>query len=374
MDAVGVTKEDVAQDEADKAGDAEEEDDADLVFPDSIPGIHDKDWVITEDSLESLVGKRIFTSDRMYQSPPPGVVMGLAYTSMGGAALYVEVTTTSPQWESTSKSSEDESSSKSERQSGNPTLQVTGKMGEVMSESSRIAHTYARRFLRRYRNIKMAGEAGFDAEGQALAEDAERPSAEEIEKERKFRLDSLEHSQLHMHVPEGAVPKDGPSAGCTMVTALLSLATGVPVRPDVAMTGEVTLTGKVLPVGGIREKSMAAKRAGVTCLILPEGCRKDVDELPAHLKAGMQFHFASEYSDVYEVAFDHKEARRRAEEAQEAKKAGSTAAGGGGDGEEAFAAGRDVPAGGGSWSLGGAGDASKLPDSADRLRDESRII
>jgi len=143
-----------------------------------------------------------------------------------------------------------------------------------------------------------------------------------------------------------------------MVTALLSLCTGVPVRQDVAMTGEITLTGKVLPVGGIREKSMAAKRAGVTCLVLPEGNRRDVEELPDHLTEGMQFHFASEYADVYEVAFDHAEERRRRAEREEAATAGEGVGGGGAGGSEATVAG---------WG-------AHPMEAGERLREEGSLI
>jgi len=109
--------------------------------------------------------------------------------------------------------------------------------------------------------------------------------------------------QLHLHVPEGATPKDGPSAGVTMTTALLSLAMDRPVRPDVAMTGEVSLTGKVLPVGGIKEKTIAARRAGITCLVLPAANKPDFEELPPYLKEGLEVHFAVTYDDVFSVAF-----------------------------------------------------------------------
>jgi Lon-like ATP-dependent protease len=110
-----------------------------------------------------------------------------------------------------------------------------------------------------------------------------------------------------MHVPEGATPKDGPSAGITMVTSMLSLAMDKPVRSDLAMTGEISLTGKVLPVGGIREKTMAAKRAGVTCLIFPEANKRDFEDLPEYLKEGLEVHFADDYSKVFYIAFNLKE-------------------------------------------------------------------
>ncbi len=112
----------------------------------------------------------------------------------------------------------------------------------------------------------------------------------------------LDHC-IHLHVPEGATPKDGPSAGVTIVTALLSLAMDKPVRPDLAMTGEISLRGKVLPVGGIKEKVIAAKRAGVDTVILPNDNRKDFADLPEVVKSGVTVHFADTYDDVYNIAF-----------------------------------------------------------------------
>jgi len=212
----------------------------------------DGGWVVNEPNLHHYVGKPIFTSDRLYDSDlPPGVVMGLAWTSMGGSSLYIETTgVRGPDGKG-------------------GMLQKTGQLKSVMQESSQIAHTFARKFLQDY------------------------------EGSNKY----FEEYNIHLHVPEGATPKDGPSAGVTMVTALLSLALGRPVRPDVAMTGEVSLTGKVLPVGGIKEKTIAARRSGVTCLVFPEGNRRDFEELPDYLKKGLEIHFANVYKDVFDVAF-----------------------------------------------------------------------
>ena len=113
----------------------------------------------------------------------------------------------------------------------------------------------------------------------------------------------LVDNRVHLHVPEGAIPKDGPSAGCTIVTAILSLATGRPVRENLAMTGEISLRGKILPVGGIKEKVIAAKRAGVDTVILPSENRKDYDDLPQLVKDDVNVHFADTYQDVYKIAF-----------------------------------------------------------------------
>ena len=216
-------------------------------------------WIVSEKNLDDYVGKPIFTSDRMYETDPlpHGVVMGLAWTSMGGSALYIET-------QAIKRGKDAEG-----KQRGGGTLQTTGQLGDVMSESTKIAYTVSRARLAQ----TQPDNTYFD------------------------------DCDLHMHVPEGATPKDGPSAGVTMVTAMLSLALNRPVGNDLAMTGEVSLTGKVLPVGGIREKTMAARRAGIKCIVFPAENKKDFDELPDYLKEGIEAHFASEYSDVYDVAF-----------------------------------------------------------------------
>jgi len=113
----------------------------------------------------------------------------------------------------------------------------------------------------------------------------------------------LEDATLHLHVPEGATPKDGPSAGITMVTSLLSLAMDKPARSDLAMTGELSLTGRVLPIGGVKEKTIAARRAGVRHIVFPKANQRDYDELPEILKEGLTAHFATNYQHVYDVAF-----------------------------------------------------------------------
>ncbi|CAI5730379.1 unnamed protein product [Peronospora destructor] len=194
--------------------------------------LEDQDrFVITPEKLSKYVGKPIFTSDRIFEKQFPGVVMGLAWTAMGGASLYIETT-------------------KVHTKGDRSGLITTGQMGSVMEESTKIAHTFAR--------SKMHA----------------------IDSENKF----FEENEVHLHVPEGATPKDGPSAGCTMVTALLSLAMNKNVKPDLAMTGELSLVGKVLPVGGIKEKIIAAKRSGVKTLILPLGNKRDFDELEEYLR------------------------------------------------------------------------------------------
>uniref|UniRef100_A0A8C9T112 Lon protease homolog n=1 Tax=Scleropages formosus TaxID=113540 RepID=A0A8C9T112_SCLFO len=212
---------------------------------------------VTADNLQDYVGKPVFTVDRMYDVTPPGVVMGLAWTAMGGSTLFIETSLRRPR----------EAPAKEGPRDGS--LEVTGQLGDVMKESAKIAYTFARAFLM----------------------------------EKQPDDDFLVGSHLHLHVPEGATPKDGPSAGCTIVTALLSLATNTPVRQNVAMTGEVSLTGKILPVGGIKEKTIAAKRAGVTCIILPSENKKDFSDLPEFVSEGLEVHFVDHYRQIYDVVF-----------------------------------------------------------------------
>ncbi|TDG45260.1 hypothetical protein AWZ03_008322 [Drosophila navojoa] len=214
-----------------------------------------EEFPVNADNLTTFLGKQVFSSDRMYNVTPAGVVMGLAWTAMGGSSLYIETSRRHIRAE------------KPESTAG--VLHLTGNLGDVMKESAQIALTVARNFLYTY------------------------------DPKNKF----LEQEHIHLHVPEGSTPKDGPSAGVTIITALVSLATGKPVRPDVAMTGEVSLKGKVLTVGGIKEKTIAARRSGVTCLILPADNKKDFEELPSFITDGLEVHFASEYEDVYKIAF-----------------------------------------------------------------------
>ncbi len=201
---------------------------------------------ITRAKIEAYLGKPIFTNEKPNKGV--GVVTGLAWTSMGGSTLDVEATRVH------------------QKSRG---LKLTGQLGDVMRESAEIAHSFITAYVDD--NTK---EAGY-----------------------------FDNAFVHLHVPEGATPKDGPSAGITMATALLSLAKGKQVRRNLAMTGELTLTGRVLPVGGIREKVIAAKRVKIKELILPEGCRRDYDELPEHIREGMKVHFVSRYEEVAEICF-----------------------------------------------------------------------
>lgn len=192
---------------------------------------------IDRSNLKDYVGPPIFTSDRLYDITPPGVTMGLAWTQMGGAAMYVESILQSAL-----------------KPSSSGRLEITGNLKTVMKESSTIAHSFAKSLL-----------------------------ANKFPQNRFF-----DHAKIHVHVPEGAVQKDGPSAGVTMATSLLSLAFETPVDPAVAMTGELTLTGKVLRIGGLREKTVAARRAGCKMIIFPEDNMSDWLELPEVCQAHRQ--------------------------------------------------------------------------------------
>jgi ATP-dependent Lon protease len=206
---------------------------------------------ITEKNMTKYLGKPIFTTDRFYPKTPVGVCMGLAWTSMGGATLYVEAIRFPAE--------------KTE-------MKLTGQAGDVMKESAQIAWSYLQSAHGHY-----APEKTF-----------------------------FEKTQVHIHIPEGATPKDGPSAGITMLTALISLLKHQPVAQDLGMTGELTLTGKVLPIGGLKEKLIAARRSGVKTLVFPKENKRDFDELPKYLKKGLAVHFVDHYDEVFRVAFSSK--------------------------------------------------------------------
>jgi ATP-dependent Lon protease len=240
------------------------------------------------ENLRKFVGQPPHTSDQLFpDGTPSGVVMGLAWTSLGGKTLFVEARGRVPRARSqpaiaqevpkvieaeaveTTEPKATESSPSRPPRSG-PRMKVTGKLGKVMGESSEIAYTYARLFLR------------------------------EIEPPNDF----LDTASVHMNLPEGATPKDGPSAGITMTSALISLALDRPVKPGMAMSGEVTLTGKVLRVGGIKEKALAARRENVGMILLPMSNQADYLELKPHLRAGLTAHFVDHYDDIYRLAFE----------------------------------------------------------------------
>lgn len=196
--------------------------------------------------IEEMLGKPKFFPDKREDNLIPGIVIGLAWTAVGGKILYIEASTGEGQ--------------------GKVTL--TGKLGDVMKESAILAWQYVR-------------------------SNAEKWNLQDVD---------FDKQNLHVHVPEGATPKDGPSAGITIATAIVSALTHRPVRPRIAMTGEITLRGLVLPVGGIKEKILAAKRAGIQEIILCEQNRKNIEEIEPHYLQGVQFHFVNSISQVIDIA------------------------------------------------------------------------
>lgn len=205
-----------------------------------------KEYVVKISSVEKLLGKRIFNIDEIDKFDKVGVVNGMAWTAYGGDTLPIEATA----------------------MIGSGKLQLTGKLGDVMQESAKTAYSYVRANASRF---------GID---------------ESFYKEK----------DIHIHAPEGAVPKDGPSAGITMVTALVSALSGKKVRHNVAMTGEVTLTGRVLPIGGLKEKSLAAFRAGVDTIIIPKENEKDIDKIPNSIRNSLNIISAKEVNEVLKNA------------------------------------------------------------------------
>jgi ATP-dependent Lon protease len=199
---------------------------------------------ITRRNLSATLGPPPVLDEAIPRNPEVGIARGLAWTQTGGEVLVIEAT--------------------SNRGRG---LQLTGQLGDVMKESAQAALSYVR---------WRGGELGI--------------------------AEKLQKSELHVHVPAGATPKDGPSAGITIATAIISLLTDIPVLADVAMTGEVTLRGRVLPVGGVREKALAALRRGMTTMILPQANEHDLDEVPPELARKMTFHFVSHMDEVLALA------------------------------------------------------------------------
>src|SRR6056297_1012589 len=208
-----------------------------------------KTFTVSKNNLQKFLGKPTFTKEELYSKEMPGISLGLAWTSMGGATMYIEASSV------TSKQ---------------PGFKQTGQLGKVMQESSEIAYSYIRSEL-----------------------------CEKANTENYFK-----NNFIHMHVPAGATPKDGPSAGITMALALYSLVKDKPVPKNLAMTGELTLTGKVLPIGGVREKTIAARRVGVTNLIFPKENRKDFEDLPDYLKTGLNPYFVDYFDEVLDVTYN----------------------------------------------------------------------
>jgi len=211
---------------------------------------------ISAANLNKFLGIRKFLPETEAERNQVGVATGLAWTQAGGEIMHIEVTT----------------------MKGRGALTLTGQLGDVMKESAQAAMSYARSKSKNY----------------------------------GLKEDFYQKIDVHIHVPAGAIPKDGPSAGITMATALISKLTGIPVRKDVAMTGEITLTGRVLPIGGLKEKSLAAKRAGIMTIIIPKDNNKDLEEIPSNIMKDMKFILAKEMDDVVKNAllFDKEKKQR----------------------------------------------------------------
>ena len=202
---------------------------------------------ITAENLEKYLGKTNFRPEEIKKVTKPGMVIGLAWTNFGGDTLMIE----------------------SVYSEGKEGFKLTGQMGDVMKESANIAYTYRRSIAPQFNIGK----------------------------------DFFENNIFHLHIPEGATPKDGPSAGITMATALLSLIRNRMVKKNFAMTGELSLTGAVLPIGGLKEKTIAARRNSIKNIIIPRQNEKDLEEIPAHVKKGIKFHLVDTFEDVTGIIF-----------------------------------------------------------------------
>ena len=218
-----------------------------------------KSFSVDSVDLQKYLGKPVFDESQIKKASVPGTAIGLAWTSMGGDTLLIE-SITFP---------------------GKGGLQLTGQMGDVMKESANIALNWVRQFAIAH-EIKSAD--WFDA------------------------------NTIHLHIPEGATPKDGPSAGITMATTLLSLLSGRIIKPHLAMTGELSLTGMVLPIGGLREKTVAAKRNGIKTIIIPKANLRDLEEIPEHVKQGIEFIPVSSALEVMKQVFQPKKPEKKAED------------------------------------------------------------
>jgi ATP-dependent Lon protease len=197
--------------------------------------------------LEKYLGKPIFYEDKQQAITKPGLAIGLAWTPLGGATLTIEAVANP----------------------GKEGFRLTGQLGDVMQESASIAYTYVRQIAARF----------------------------------GINKDFFENNQIHLHIPAGATPKDGPSAGITMCTALLSLVLNKKIKPAVAMTGELSLIGRVLPSGGLKEKVIAARRQQIKEIIIPVENQKDLEEIQDYIKKGIQFHPVSTMEEVLKLVF-----------------------------------------------------------------------
>jgi ATP-dependent Lon protease len=204
-------------------------------------------FAIDKKLVEEHLGKPLFPEGEIKRADRPGMSVGLAWTSMGGDTLVIEATSVP----------------------GKEGLTLTGKMGDTMKESATIAMTVARKLA-----VERFGLAG----------------------------DWFEKNHVHLHIPEGATPKDGPSAGITMATAFLSLLRGKTIADRLVMTGELSLTGQVLPIGGLKEKTIAARRNKARHIIIPKQNLRDLDEIPDNVKKGIEFHPVERFDEVLALA------------------------------------------------------------------------
>ncbi len=218
---------------------------------------------VTASNLEKYLGKEKYSTNKANEKDEVGIVRGLAWTSVGGETLQVEVNA----------------------MPGKGEVDLTGQMGDVMKESALTGLSYVR---------SVSGQYGIPK-------------------------DTFRKNDFHIHIPEGAVPKDGPSAGITMATALLSAVTGIAVRADLAMTGEITLRGRVLPIGGLKEKILAAKTAGIKTVLVPKKNEKDIEEIAGEIKAGLSIHFVGNMEEVLSFALTEKPLKRNPPEEKAAK-------------------------------------------------------
>lgn len=210
---------------------------------------------VTKSNIEDILGPKKYTKEVIGQTNKVGVVNGLAWTSVGGTLLPIEVSALN----------------------GTGKIELTGNLGDVMKESAKIAVSYVR---------SIADSIGIDSE-------------------------FYKNKDLHIHAPEGAVPKDGPSAGLAITTAIVSELTGIPIKHDIAMTGEISLKGNALPIGGLKEKSMAAYKSGCSTVIIPKDNMKDLSEISNEVKSEIEFVFVSEFSEVMNIALEFKPEKKK---------------------------------------------------------------
>lgn len=223
-------------------------------------GNKEKEIKVSANNLSKYLGKEKYSVNKANAVSEVGIVRGLAWTSVGGETLQIEVNV----------------------MPGKGEIELTGQMGDVMKESAMTGMSYVRSVSREY----------------------------------KLEAEVFKENDFHIHIPEGAVPKDGPSAGITMATALLSAVTEIPVRADVAMTGEITLRGRVLPIGGLKEKMLAAKTAGIKCVLVPKENEKDVNEISKEIKSGMEIILVENMKEVLVHAFVKTSANKEKDESE----------------------------------------------------------